>query len=202
MTESSLTSKVPWIAGLALVSFSACAGGSTGESAPAEDVTSRAAGEEKMILTSSAFSHETNIPTVHTCDDRDDSPALSWGDVPGKTASFALIMDDPDAPPGTWVHWILYDLPSDRRELAESLAKTERPEGGGVHGACWGVDNFDRVGYHGPCPPPGPPHRYYFKLYALDSTLNLAPGATKSEVMAAMEGHVLAEAVLMGRYQR
>ncbi len=155
-----------------------------------------------MILASAAFSHEGGIPKVHTCDGRDVSPALAWSEVPEATASFVLIMDDPDAPPGTWVHWVLYDLPAGRRELPEGVPRTDRLEGGGVHGSCWGVDRFSRAGYYGPCPPPGGPHRYFFKLYALDRTLDLAKGATKGQVMEAMEGHVVGEAVLMGRYGR
>ena len=155
-----------------------------------------------MRLTSSAFTHEGEIPKKHTCDGEDVSPALAWRDVPDKTASLVLIMDDPDAPAGTWVHWVLYDLPASLRELPEGLPETERPKVGGVHGACWGVDRFERIGYHGPRPPPGAPHRYFFKLYALGRKLELAPRATKAQVENAMKGHVLAEAVLMGRYGR
>ncbi len=111
-------------------------------------------------------------------------------------------MDDPDAPPGTWVHWVLYDLPADSTGLPEDVPQKERLEDGTAHGLCWGVGSFSRLGYHGPCPPPGSPHRYCFKLYALDAVLGLAPRATKSEVLKAMGGHVLAEVELVGTYGR
>ena len=117
-----------------------------------------AEGEGRLILTKSAFTDEGEIPKKHTCDGEDISPALAWRDVPGKTASLVLIMDDPDAPAGTWVHWVLYDLPAGLRELPEGLPRTGRPNVRGVHGVCWGVDHFDRIGSHGPCPPPGGPH--------------------------------------------
>ena len=155
-----------------------------------------------MKITSAAFAANGAIPAKHTCDGEDLSPALAWSGVPEETESLALIMDDPDAPPGTWVHWVLYDLPADASVLPEGLAKKERLDSGAAHGACWGVKSFSRVGYHGPCPPPGSAHRYYFKLYALDKRLGLAPRATKAEVLKAMEGHVLAEGQLIGTYQR
>ena len=155
-----------------------------------------------MKLTSSAFTHESNIPQRFTCDGDDVSPALTWSDVPEGTEAFALIMDDPDAPPGTWVHWVLWNLDSAARELAEGVPKQESLDGGASQGACWGVDSFERVGYYGPCPPPGSPHRYYFKLYALDARLDLPARATKDQVVQAMEGHIRAEAQLMGLYRR
>ena len=155
-----------------------------------------------MKLTSSAFTHESNIPQRFTCDGDDVSPALTWSDVPEGTEAFALIMDDPDAPPGTWVHWVLWNLDGAARELAEGVPKQENLDGGASQGACWGVDSFERVGYYGPCPPPGSPHRYYFKLYALDARLDLPARATKDQVVQAMEGHIRAEAQLMGLYRR
>ena len=117
---------------------------------------------------------------------------------PAKTQSFALIMDDPDAPVGTWVHWVLFDLPSETRELAEGVAKQEQLAGGTRQGR----NDFGKIGYGGPCPPPGNPHRYFFKLYALDAKLNLKAGVTKAEVERAMNGHILAHAELIGRYGR
>jgi Raf kinase inhibitor-like YbhB/YbcL family protein len=155
-----------------------------------------------LEITSSAFAANSAIPAKHTCDGEDVSPALAWAGVPEGAKSLVMIMDDPDAPPGTWVHWVLYDLPADASGLPEGLPKKEKLENGAAHGLCWGVDSFSRVGYYGPCPPAGSPHRYCFKLYALDAVLGLAPRATKPEVSKAMEGHVLAEGELIGNYQR
>ena len=155
-----------------------------------------------MRLTSTAFTHESSIPTRFTCDGEDVSPALSWSDGPGGVQTFALIMDDPDAPPGTWVHWVAWNVEGSASGLPEGVPKEESLDGGASQGACWGVDSFDRVGYHGPCPPPGSPHRYYFKLYALDARLDLPARATKDQVVRAMDGHILAETQLMGLYER
>ena len=154
-----------------------------------------------MRLTSSAFDANGRIPKRHTCDGEDVSPALSWEGTPQAAASLALIMDDPDAPPGTWVHWVLYDLPV-TDGLDEGVPKTEELDNGSVQGACWGVSSFSRVGYYGPCPPPGGPHRYSFRLYALDSKLGLPPRATKDQVVSAMKGHVLAQAEIVGLFSR
>lgn len=151
-----------------------------------------------MKLISTAFQPGGDIPTKYTCSGVDVSPALSWTDPPADTKSFALIADDPDAPAGTWVHWVVYDLPPSARQLPEDVSKTDSVSGGGVQGQ----NDFRKIGYGGPCPPPGNPHRYYFKLYALDSKLNLKPGATKKAVEQAMQGHVLAQAELMGRFRR
>jgi hypothetical protein len=151
-----------------------------------------------LKLTSTAFQPGGTIPKKFTCDGPDVSPALAWSDAPAGTMSFALIMDDPDAPVGTWVHWVLYDLPAGTHELAEGVAKQEElPDG-----ARQGRNDFRRIGYGGPCPPPGPAHRYFFKLYALDQKLGLKAGATKADVEKAMKGHVLAQGELMGRYGR
>lgn len=155
-----------------------------------------------MKLRSPAFPDGGAIPAAHTCDGADASPPLEWSGVPAGTRSLALIMEDPDAPAGTWVHWVLYDLPGDLRKLGSQPHKTERRAGGGKHGACWGVEEFSRVGYHGPCPPPGDPHRYVFTLYALSAPPDLPPGRAKPELLAAIEGAVLATAALTGRYGR
>ena len=152
----------------------------------------------RMELKSSAFTEGANIPRKHTCDAEDVSPLLRWDNVPAGTKAFVLIADDPDAPVGTWVHWVIYDLPAETKELAESTAKTESLE----HGAKQGMNDFRRVGYGGPCPPPGSPHRYLFKLYALNTTTNLKPRATKQQWLDAIKGHILGEAQLMGRYGR
>jgi Raf kinase inhibitor-like YbhB/YbcL family protein len=151
-----------------------------------------------MKLTSPAFGNGQPIPGKHTCDGADVSPPLSWSEVPPGTRSFALICDDPDAPVGTWVHWVIYNLAPTTAELLEMVASTEQLPGG----AKQGLNDFRRVGYGGPCPPPGRPHRYLFKLYALDTELALRSRATKADVVRAMDGHILAEAQLMGTYQR
>ena len=150
-----------------------------------------------FTLQSSAFQNGGSIPKKFTCEAADVSPELTWSGVPEKTQSFALIADDPDAPMGTWVHWVIYDLPPNAAKLAEGVPKQEQAASGAQ------VKNSSgKIGYGGPCPPPGKPHRYFFKLYALDSKLNLKPGARKPEVEAAMKGHVLAQAELMGKYGR
>ena len=118
--------------------------------------------------------------------------------MPASAKSLALICDDPDAPVGTWLHWVLYDLPVTATDLTEKVPPSESLS----FGAKQGINDFKRVGYGGPCPPPGKPHRYYFKLYALDVDLVLKPRATKQELLRAMDGHILAEAQLMGTYQR
>jgi Raf kinase inhibitor-like YbhB/YbcL family protein len=155
-----------------------------------------------LTLKSSAFEADKTIPKQYTCDGKDVSPPLKWQDAPAGTKSFAVIMDDPDAPPGTWIHWLIYDVPADTTEFPEGLAKEETLPSGAKQGLVWGVADFSRVGYFGPCPPPGKPHRYFFKLYALDQSLNLPPKATKSTLLNAMKGHILAEASLVGLYGR
>jgi Raf kinase inhibitor-like YbhB/YbcL family protein len=155
-------------------------------------------GASRAQLTSTAFQQDAEIPRKHTCDGDDVSPPLRWANLPSGTKAFALILDDPDAPGGTWVHWVIYDLPSDAKELAEGIAKTETLRNGAKNG----VNDFRKIGYGGPCPPPGPPHRYYFKLYALDALTNLKPRATKQQLLDAMKGRVLDQAELIGRYKR
>lgn len=148
-------------------------------------------------LTSPAFIQGEAIPAKYTCDGADISPPLQWQSLPDGTESLALIMDDPDAPRGTWVHWVLYDIPAATGELPENVAPADTVPGGGSQGK----SSWNRVGYGGPCPPSGA-HRYFFKLYALDTVLNLAAGATKEELLSAMEGHILAQGELMGTYAR
>jgi Raf kinase inhibitor-like YbhB/YbcL family protein len=149
-------------------------------------------------LSSSAFREGQPIPAQFTCDGQDISPALQWGDVPAGTKSLALIADDPDAPVGTWVHWVLYDLPAETRTLPQGVPTTETLK----NGAKQGRNDFKKIGYGGPCPPPDKPHRYYFKLHALDTALTLMPGATKQQLLNAMTGHILGTGQLMGTYQR
>jgi Raf kinase inhibitor-like YbhB/YbcL family protein len=148
-------------------------------------------------LTSPAFANGGAIPRTYTCDGQDISPMLQWSNPPTGAQSFALIADDPDAPAGVWVHWVLYDLPSGTRALPEGLA----PDASLPDGSRQGKNSWGRLGYSGPCPPGGT-HRYFFKLYALDAILNLAPGATKEQLLQAMQGHHLAEVELMGTYNR
>lgn len=149
-------------------------------------------------VTSTAFAEGQPIPAKYTCDGLNMSPPLEWSGAPSNTQSLALIADDPDAPVGTWVHWVIYDLPSGTTELAENTPQTQQLP----NGAKQGVNDFRRPGYGGPCPPSGKPHRYYFKLYALDTKLDLKPDSTKKELLKAMDGHILAEGRLMGTYQR
>ena len=153
-----------------------------------------------IILSTGAFPAGGSIPARYTCDGADVSPALAWAGTPAGTASYALIADDPDAPAGTWVHWVVFNLPGTLAALPEDVPKTDELRGFG--GALQGRNDFKRVGYGGPCPPPGRPHRYYFKLYALDMVLTLKAGATKQDVERAMRGHILSEASLMGTYAR
>jgi len=156
------------------------------------------AADASMRITSSAFQPDGAIPKKYSCDGQDISPPLAWSGTPAGTKSFALIMDDPDARPTTWVHWVLYDLPADARSLPENLPKTKEL----ASGARNGVNGEPKIGYEGPCPPPGPVHNYHFKLYALDGKLGLKSGATKAEVEKAMEGRILGEAQLVGRFGR
>jgi Raf kinase inhibitor-like YbhB/YbcL family protein len=151
-----------------------------------------------LHVTSTAFRDGETIPTQYTGDGKDESPPLQWPDPPKGTVSFALIADDPDAPRGTWVHWVLFNLPPELRALPPSVPKTATLE----NGAKQGKTDFGTVGYGGPAPPPGKPHRYFFKLYALDVVLGLAAGATKAQVEAAMKGHILAEGQCLGIYKR
>jgi Raf kinase inhibitor-like YbhB/YbcL family protein len=155
-------------------------------------------GKERMELSSSAFTEGGTIPAKYTCDDKNVSPPLKWSGIPADAKAFALIADDPDAPVGTWVHWVLYDLPATATELAEDIPKSQYV----AAGARQGLNDFRHLGYGGPCPPPGKPHRYFFKLYALDAALDLKPGATKKDLERAMDKHVLAHAQLMGTYKR
>jgi Raf kinase inhibitor-like YbhB/YbcL family protein len=148
-------------------------------------------------LTSAAFTQGEMIPRKYTCDGEDISPPLRWGDPPPDSKSLALISDDPDAPIGTWVHWVLYNLPAESRALPEAVPRdADLPDGSRNGRNSWG-----RLGYGGPCPPGGT-HRYFFKLYALDAVLVLAAGAGKEQLLKAMDGHILARTEVMGVYRR
>jgi Raf kinase inhibitor-like YbhB/YbcL family protein len=152
----------------------------------------------KMELQTTAFRAGGKIPIPYTCSGANSSPALSWSQPPPRTESLALIVDDPDAPGGTWVHWVVYNLPAAARQLPERVPAGESIEGGGKQG----LNDFPNNGYGGPCPPPGKPHRYFFRLYALDTVLNVPESAHRAELDAAMKGHVLAQAELMGTFGR
>jgi len=137
------------------------------------------------------------IPSKYTCDEEDVSPLIQWGFLPPGTVTLALIADDPDAPIGTWVHWVIYNIPSENRWLPENIPPVEtQPDG-----CLQGTNDFRRIGYGGPCPPGGT-HRYFFKLYALDSRLELNPGATKEQLLKAMKEHIIGQGMLMGKYSR
>ena len=163
----------------------------------ATDMPAASATPGPFTLTSTAFAHQEAIPTLYTCDGEDRSPPLRWSEPPASTKSLTLICEDPDAPVGTWIHWVIYDLPPDLRTLSEGIPPDEHPTVGGTHGK----NSWRRLGYGGPCPPRGK-HRYFFRLSALDTTLDLKPGASVEQVRKAMEGHILAQAELMGTYTR
>jgi len=158
--------------------------------APAEEMEPAMSFE----LTSTAFEQGEPIPVQYSCDGEDISPPLVWGDPPEGAQSLTLIMDDPDAPGGTWDHWIVFNIPAEVRELPEAASTNDI-------GGTFGQNSWGRSDYGGPCPPSGT-HRYFFKLYALDTTLNLDENADKSQVLAAMEGHIQAETELMGTFSR
>lgn len=151
-----------------------------------------------FTIKTAAFPPGETIPKKYTCSGEDISPALTWDGAPAGTQSLALIADDPDAPGATWTHWIIWNIPPGKNELPAGLAKTGTLD----DGIRQGTNDFKRVGYGGPCPPPGKAHRYFFKLYALDAKLDLKSGASRSELERAMKGHVLAQAEVMGKFGR
>ncbi|MFZ0886855.1 MAG: YbhB/YbcL family Raf kinase inhibitor-like protein [Candidatus Binataceae bacterium] len=154
--------------------------------------------QSSLIVESAAFAQGAAIARVHTCEGADTSPPLSWKGVPASAKTIALIVDDPDAPRGTWVHWVIFDLPANITRLDEGVAKTATP----ANGAHQGVNDFGRLGYNGPCPPPGSPHHYHFRLFALDSALSLPSTATAADLRTASKGHVLATGELIGTFGR
>ena len=158
-----------------------------------------AKGETAMDITvsSTAFKEGEVIPQKYTCDGENVSPPLEWSGVPKGTKSLALIVDDPDAPRGTWVHWVLFNIPSNVNGLSENIPRHSTLK----NGSRQGINDSRELGYDGPCPPGGT-HRYYFKLYALDVGLSLESGATKAQLLKAMEGHILGEGQVMGKYKR
>jgi len=150
-----------------------------------------------LSITSPAFKNGSPIPAMYTCISRDVSPVLAWGGQPSGTKSFALIMDDPDAPGGTWVHWVIYNIPASARGLPEATPIKVQLADGSLNG----VNSWGNSGYGGPCPPSGT-HRYFFKLYALDTMLDLPSGANKQKLLSAMQDHILAQGELMGTFSK
>ena len=155
-----------------------------------------------LAVTSSAFQHGGSIPARYTCEGQDVSPPLTWSGAPANTKTFALIVDDPDAPDPArpqrvYVHWVVYCIPATATSLKENASKSGMPKG-----AVQGKNDFHKLGFGGPCPPPGPAHRYFFKLYALAAPVELKPGASKGDIEQAISGRVLASAQLMGTYAR
>jgi hypothetical protein len=165
--------------------------GSTASPSPADTTAT-------LELTSPAFAPGETIPERYTCDGQDVSPPFSWSAPPEGTESIALIVDDPDAPMGTWVHWVLFNIPADKRSLSEGVPAQDQLPDGSLHGR----NSWKRREYGGPCPPSGSTHRYVFQLFALDTELDLEAGATKKQVLSATEGHVLAQGELTGKYGR
>jgi Raf kinase inhibitor-like YbhB/YbcL family protein len=151
-----------------------------------------------FTISSPAFASGAEIPNANTCQGPDVSPLLTWIDNPPQTQSFALIVDDPDAPAGTWIHWVMWNIPPATHLLPENVPRSARLQSGALQGR----NDFGKTGYNGPCPPPGKTHRYFFRLYALDASLTLQPGATRQELDAAMKGHILGKAEHMGTYRR
>ena len=151
-----------------------------------------------LNISSQSFKEGERIPSQYTCEGRNASPPLSWQGVPPEAKALALIMDDPDAPRGVFTHWVIFNLPPDSQGLVEAIpAEKQLPDG-----TLQGTNGFDKIGYGGPCPPPGSPHHYQFNLYALDERLDLGAGVSKEKILAAMEGHIIAQSRLIGVYQR
>ena len=151
-----------------------------------------------LSLSSPAFQEGERIPLKYTCQGEDISPKLDWSGVPEDARSLALIMDDPDAPSGIFTHWVIFNLPPDSQGLIEAVPSVFKLDTGALQGR----NDFGRIGYGGPCPPPGYPHRYRFTLYALDRQLDLEAGSSKNQVVNAAKGHILAQCQLIGTYQR
>jgi Raf kinase inhibitor-like YbhB/YbcL family protein len=152
----------------------------------------------QLHVTSPAFTEGQPIPSKYTCEGQDVSPPLRWDNAPSAAKAFALICEDPDAPAGTWVHWVLYNLPASAASLQEGMSKSAAL----ADGSRQGLNDFRKTGYNGPCPPAGAAHRYYFNVYALDASVSLPSRAKKADLAKAMEGHIVAEGTLMGTYRR
>ena len=194
---------LPWLTALLavplLLTLVGCSGRTT-ERQPSDTGPVEEEGTMGWSLRSTAFSANAEIPDKYTCEGADVSPQLSWTSPPEGTAEIALICSDPDAPSGNWVHWVIYGIAPDRLSLPEAVPTSETlPD---LDGARQGRNDFGRIGYGGPCPPPGPAHHYHFRLYALDAPTNLRAGATEAELLRAMKGHIVARGELVGVYSR
>jgi Raf kinase inhibitor-like YbhB/YbcL family protein len=196
------------IYGLLIVLLAACTPDGTATATPEAIATSPASAPSEipsteatmsLELTSDAFMSGQSIPAKYACTGRNISPALAWNEPPSGTQSFALIVDDPDAPMGTWVHWVLFNISADSRSLQEDLPITGKNVD--PNAIFVGKNSSGNIGYDGPCPPSGT-HRYFFKLYALDTVISLLPGATKEQVLKEMKGHILAQGELMGTFSK
>ena len=183
----------------AVITTSCASSATTTSKSPATNETPLTEATMSLEVTSDAFANGQSIPAKYSCVGKNISPALAWNEPPAGTQSFALIVDDPDAPMGTWVHWVLFNIPADTRDLQEDLPVTGK--NADPNAIYVGKNSSGKTRYDGPCPPSGT-HRYYFKLYALDTTLNLLPGATKDEVLKEMEGHILAQGEVMGTFSK
>ncbi|MFM2080581.1 MAG: hypothetical protein RLZZ219_1263 [Cyanobacteriota bacterium] len=153
-------------------------------------------------LDSPVFADGAPMPALHSAEGLNLSPPLRWSGEPAGTRSYALLLEDPDAPAGRWVHWLLFNIPAELHALPAGLEPSPQLATGARHGSCWGVGRFERIGYQGPLPPPGKVHRYVFELHALDVELELPPGSTIVDVREAMQGHQLGLATLTGLYER
>jgi len=162
-----------------------------------KEINNKSGGELTMVIYSSAFKENEMIPPKYTCDGENISPPLSWSGASQNTKSFALVVDDPDAPMGIWVHWVVYNIPASVTSFDENIPPIENLE----NGALQGMNDFHKKGYGGPCPPSGI-HRYFFKIYALDKIISLSSGATKTQLEKAMDGHIIAKGELIGKYSR
>ena len=151
-----------------------------------------------LMIKSSAFNNGDTIPDKYTCRGKNISPPIFWEDIPDNTASFAIICEDPDAPGGMWSHWVIYNILEGTTKLTEGVPPYDEID----NGAKQGMTDFGRIGYGGPAAPPGPAHRYFFRLYALDKILEVESGLTRAELLKTMDGHIIEEAEIMGKFKR
>lgn len=181
-----------------VMTLTACAAVCAAANPPPVPKDAKGGASVNFTLSSAAFSNGQPLPIRYTGFDADISPPLKWSDPPQGTRSFVIICDDPDAPTGDWVHWVLYDIPPATRSLAENQPRTDTLFGSAVQG----INDFREVGYWGPATPPGKPHRYFFRIFAVDKLISLPLGATKRMVLNAIEGHVLANAEIHATFRR
>ena len=180
-----------------IISISVACGNRSQSKSPTSVAETATPNKNEIKVTSVAFQEGQAIPRQYTCDGINVSPPLEWSGVPKSAKTIAIIADDPDAPAGTWVHWVLYNLPADNIGVVENVPSTETLKAGGFQGK----NDFGKIGYGGPCPPSGA-HRYFFKVYALDNELPLTAAATKAELENAMSGHIVLQGQLIGTYRR